>query len=154
MTGRPRSFWVLKVDGDCWIYHTSSGRPHRNSRGFWEQAYGRLESDQWVLHTCDVEECINPDHLYLGRMDWNVEDMFRRGRARPEARWNARRQLTAEQVMALRCMAAEGASWPNIGRWFGVSPWQASRIARGTRRPDVPMCGKPRKTRSYQRASP
>jgi len=34
-----------------------------------------------VCHSCDVRNCINPDHLFLGTHQENVEDMMRKGRS-------------------------------------------------------------------------
>jgi len=34
----------------------------------------------WVLHKCDVRQCVNPHHLYLGNNDLNVQDAVARGR--------------------------------------------------------------------------
>jgi hypothetical protein len=33
-----------------------------------------------VLHKCDVKECVNPHHLYLGTRDMNIQDAFARER--------------------------------------------------------------------------
>lgn len=33
-----------------------------------------------VRHTCDVRECVNPDHLILGTQKDNIRDMHDRGR--------------------------------------------------------------------------
>lgn len=40
-----------------------------------------IDDDRCALHTCDVPECINPDHLYAGTAKDNTADMVRRGRA-------------------------------------------------------------------------
>ncbi len=40
----------------------------------------------FVCHRCDTTSCINPEHLFLGTCQDNVEDMWRKGRAKPRGR--------------------------------------------------------------------
>lgn len=41
---------------------------------------GEIPVDKWVLHTCDVRSCVNPDHLYLGTHADNMRDVRERRR--------------------------------------------------------------------------
>ncbi len=34
----------------------------------------------WVLHKCDLRQCVNPHHLYLGTLALNTQDAVARGR--------------------------------------------------------------------------
>jgi HNH endonuclease len=36
-----------------------------------------------VLHHCDTPSCVNPEHLYIGTQQDNIDDCIRRGRFRP-----------------------------------------------------------------------
>ena len=40
-----------------------------------------LTSDQFVMHSCDVQLCVNPEHLSIGTPKDNTHDMIRKGRA-------------------------------------------------------------------------
>lgn len=39
-----------------------------------------LVAGEWVLHRCDISECVNPHHLYAGTPVDNRRDMLERSR--------------------------------------------------------------------------
>jgi hypothetical protein len=49
------------------------------ARESWKAANGNpeLRKDQFVLHRCNVSECVNPAHLYLGTAQDNADDGIR-----------------------------------------------------------------------------
>ncbi len=75
-------FWekVAESDNGCWIW---LGSRVRNCRGkfwdgtkivqshiyAWKEAYGEIPNGIFVLHSCDTDLCVNPDHLFLGTYD-------------------------------------------------------------------------------------
>ncbi len=85
-------YWskVKKTDG-CWTWSGS-----KNSHGYgqlrsnkkliaahrvsWELHYGGIPEGMCVLHYCDNTECTNPNHLYLGTLKTNSQDMMKKGR--------------------------------------------------------------------------
>jgi hypothetical protein len=88
----------------------------------WELANGPIPDGMWVLHHCDVRDCVNPAHLYLGTHRQNVRDMIERGR-HPSARHFPRAdsrieiRLTPERRQELSELAAEiGISTADIAR--------------------------------------
>lgn len=88
---------VAKQDGPdaCWLWTggCKGGRygeirlntfdraaAHRLSFLF---ANGYLPADKLVCHTCDVEKCVRPSHLFLGTHKENTADSCRKGRFKP-----------------------------------------------------------------------
>ena len=94
--------------------HKKMSSAHRVA---WEEANGPIPEGRCVLHTCDNRRCINLDHLYLGSMSDNSQDMVRRKRRRWDGEHGPRHKLTTEQVETIRCDAR---SYRTIGAEYGV----------------------------------
>jgi len=43
---------------------------------------GVIPDGHEICHKCDVRNCVNPDHLYLGTHAQNMADMHQKGRAK------------------------------------------------------------------------
>ncbi len=89
-----------------------------------------------VLHKCDNRKCVNPNHLFLGTYNDNIQDMMRKGRnkqprgenhptrknpsvvARGEKAGLAK--FTNAQILEIRERRAKGAKFRHLGREFGV----------------------------------
>lgn len=56
----------------CWLWHGKS--PRGPTRKAYEAFKGPIPEGLWVLHTCDVPKCINPQHLWLGDRRDNMVD--------------------------------------------------------------------------------
>lgn len=52
----------------------------------WQLFNGDIENNLWVLHRCDNPKCVNPDHLFLGTHQDNMDDMIAKGRDSPTFR--------------------------------------------------------------------
>ncbi len=116
-------------DGDClrWLGSHSVGgygvvsRPRRERgtrrahRYVWELLNGAPTADEVVCHKCDVRDCVNPDHLFLGSAADNVRDCWSKGRHGPipNARHlgveHGRAKLTEAEVCHIR-VATDGPS--------------------------------------------
>jgi len=86
---------VVKTD-ECWLWTgtiTTSGYGQlsrgRHAEGYvaahrlaWELTHGPVPTGLWVLHHCDVRNCVRPDHLFLGTTTDNMRDMAQKGRQR------------------------------------------------------------------------
>lgn len=92
------NFWnnVVKQDNGCWEHQgcLRKGYPttrirlngtnilwatHRLS---WTIINRVIPEDMWVLHRCDNPKCCNPEHLFLGTHQDNVDDMNTKGRGK------------------------------------------------------------------------
>lgn len=108
------NFWmrVNKTDG-CWLwtgvktakgygqYQWSTGaRDIRAHRISFRYLIGEIPPEMLVCHTCDVRECVNPDHLFLGTAKDNLDDMVSKNRYVGEAKYNA--VMTEEDVRFIR----------------------------------------------------
>ena len=99
---------------------------YRAHRIAWELLVGDIPEGKWVLHDCDNPKCVNPDHLYIGSHQDNVDDMVRRGRTVAK--------LTRQEVDEIRYKYASGlCSAINLGDEYGVHRNQIHRIIRRER---------------------
>lgn len=78
--------------GDCWVWTRATtdfgygkigdGPRWRGTHVVsWELANGPVPQGLCVLHRCDNPPCVRPEHLFLGTVDDNNQDMIRKGRA-------------------------------------------------------------------------
>lgn len=98
MLTREELFWnkvnqdgPIILDTPCWIwtaYTFSKGYgqfwngsrimlAHRYS---WELHYGTLPKNLFICHKCDNPPCVNPEHLFLGTHQDNMDDMIAKNR--------------------------------------------------------------------------
>lgn len=68
----------LDKDGYGYVWH--DGKKQKASRAVWAHINGPIPPGKLALHTCDNSPCVNPQHLYLGTQQDNMNDRVRRGR--------------------------------------------------------------------------
>jgi hypothetical protein len=152
-------FWsYVNKSGDCWLWmgaKQASGhgvmsigkRGHvRVHRFSWQIHKGEIPSGLCVCHHCDIPNCVNPDHLFLGTLSENIRDMLRKRRhIKGEQSHNAK--LTEEAVRAIRrdyvprakgmhrgIWKNKGATLPgsteDLARKYGVNAMQIERVVK------------------------
>ncbi len=114
-------FWA-KVDvgtvDECWLWTAivdrhGYGRTRWDSRRYvgahrvsWEIEHGPIPDGLCVLHHCDVPNCVNPGHLFLGTHSDNMRDMVAKGRGRTPG--TPRRQIDHDYSPLPQQMHAPG----------------------------------------------
>lgn len=86
----------------------------------YEAFVGPIPDGLLVLHHCDNPACCNPDHLYVGTQQMNVQDRVRRNRNAIGSRVRTA-VLNEAKVMEIRRLAAEGTTPKVLARQFGVA---------------------------------
>jgi len=150
--GRPKGSGLIPVatrlktktiigDGGCWLWmgskshngygyiNTEAGvkRVHRVS---FEMHKGAVPKGVFVLHKCDVRNCWNPDHLFLGTASDNTADMMEKSRNVPAPRRgmdNATSLVTDDIVRAIR---ADHRRIVDIAKDYGIHFTTVSDIRR------------------------
>lgn len=85
-------FWAkVEKTATCWLWKAQQthngygrfwlkGKLQRAHRVSWQLHFGDIPLNQFVLHRCDTPQCVNPEHLFLGTQQDNVNDRERKGR--------------------------------------------------------------------------
>lgn len=92
---------------------------------------GAIKNGLHVLHRCDVRLCVNPDHLFLGYPQDNVDDMISKGRCsyiRGSTVWNSK--ISESEVSEIRDLVRIF-SQREVGILYGISQPSVSDIIRG-----------------------
>lgn len=142
---------VEVTEDSCWLwtgYQPSGmhGRIYFGEQGVYvhrlsyELHVGTIPAGAVICHHCDVPNCVNPEHLFLGTQADNVADMESKGRARkrcPRGTLNAKATLAEDQVNEIRALWDSG-EWKqrDIAARFGCSQSTVWRIVHGQTRSD------------------
>lgn len=150
-------FWdkviVLSAD-ECWEW--TAGKNKKGYGEFWLAGERHLHAHQiswmWenekeipsgmcVLHSCDNPSCVNPDHLFLGTNQDNIDDKMKKGRWRsrflrgtdhPQHGTNSKfNKLSDADVKEIRKLKEKGHTLRGIALIFGVSHGVVNNIIQG-----------------------
>lgn len=138
-------FWeyVNKTDG-CWLWtgHKTKGYGAISSssdkyiaahRFSWILHNGNIPKGLCVLHRCDNPSCVNPDHLFLGTLKDNTQDMVSKGRGHFHLGENHYySKLKTEDIPFIKLLLENGKTLKVIAGIFNVSQGAIFCIKSGT----------------------
>lgn len=91
-------------------------------RYIYMKLFGEIPSNVHVLHKCDNRKCVNPNHLFSGSSNDNIQDMVKKGRNKWVVGSNhGMAKLTESDIPVIRERNKNGESYSQIGRSFSVS---------------------------------
>lgn len=128
-----------KTDNGCWtwIAHTdkdgygilptnsASIRAHRFS---YELYIGVIPEELVVCHKCDNPSCVNPEHLFIGTVKDNCQDMLSKGRDKMVGSKNNKAKLNENDIKNIRNSTE---SYQSIAIEYNVSISTIKRIRSG-----------------------
>ena len=138
----------------CWIFTGATneagygivgtgGRGSPNDRAHritYRHFRGQIPSGMFVCHACDVPACCNPDHLFLGTNQDNVNDMVAKGRNSMPPRnphvvgsVHPFAKLKEDQVVEIRSLYAKGWTQQSLAVKYGVVRQTISKVVNNKR---------------------
>lgn len=91
----------------------------------WTIANGPIPEGMSVCHTCDNPPCVNPDHLFIGTNQDNVDDMVSKGRMP---------HLTAANLGKTRCPQGHPYDGDNLTLYKGFRMCRTCKREQGRRK--------------------
>lgn len=122
--------WIPVPESGCWLwigatYNSGYGQIKTPKKSFRAHRVAlmlsgvNLQDDQLALHKCDNKLCVNPDHLYAGTHQENMDDANERKR-RVCGEKHHSSKLTADDVSAIRKRLANGETQIAIAKEYGI----------------------------------
>lgn len=110
-------------------YKGSANKAHRIS---WLVHNGNIPQGKNVLHKCDVRNCINPEHLFIGTQADNVNDMIAKGRKHTmKGVTHPGCRLSEANIGEIKRLLTEGKKQAWIARKFKTTDQNIYRIKTG-----------------------
>ena len=111
-------YGYIVVEGKVWLAHRFSYILHCDEIPIGEQ----------VLHSCDNGLCVNPNHLFLGSQQDNMDDKVAKDRQAKGSNVGTSK-LTNDEVLEIRRLCEEGQMLQyEIAEMFNVDPKTITNI--------------------------
>lgn len=139
--------WTGAIVGKSKTASGGYGRLYSGEKTHWEYAHriawilfkGPIPDQLCVLHKCDVRNCVNPEHLFLGTKADNAADMDAKGRRVNAPHYgedHPHAKLTWAKVRAIRAVKGKlhdrgNSLLERLAKKYGVTATNISYIRRG-----------------------
>lgn len=111
---------------------TMNRKQYRTHRFAWIIKNGFIPDKLCVLHKCDNQKCVNPEHLFLGTLVDNNLDRDKKNRnVAVYGDKNGNSKLTVEAVKMIKAYIKDDYSYAWIAKQFGVRWQNIQAIAKG-----------------------
>ena len=125
-----KGYGVRTVDYKHWLAHRYS----------FHITHPKIDiSKKLILHKCDVRNCVNPKHLFVGSAKDNTLDMIKKGRwKKPKYNYGSKHhnsKLTEEQIKYLKKVYSRRVrgTIKQLTIQFGIDRHSVSRIAKNNK---------------------
>jgi DNA-binding XRE family transcriptional regulator len=110
-----------------------NGKTKRLNRVIYELHKGEIPPGKFVCHKCDNPACINPNHLFLGTPQENMDDKVTKNRqSRSKGSLHGLAKLDEEKVLEIKRLLAEtNLTQKEIAKKYGVCHQTISYIKNG-----------------------
>lgn len=130
---------IKRGDNECWGWKIKEERGYGQavfmgkhisaSKASYIVYKGEIPKGMIVCHSCDVPECTNFRHLWLGTYHENTQDMIKKGRNRnPKGTDHPGSKLTEEQIVDIKKRLSNGEKGSYIAQLFSISDSLVSSI--------------------------
>lgn len=137
-------FWERVSLGDkdeCWLWlgaTTEAGygtltinhKPLGAHRMSWILMNGEIPKGMNVCHKCDIPPCVNPNHLFLGTHQENMDDKVKKGRQPTRFTGSVRAKIKGQQFDMFKSRISAGEKPFSIAKEFGIHGATACKIAK------------------------
>lgn len=121
IAGDPNSCWewngTRNDRGYGKLYYRN--RQYRAHRVSYELHHGSIPDGVDICHKCDNPPCVNPNHLFVGTRQVNVNDMVAKGRDLHGERAH-HAKLREQDIIEIRALCAAGIPQKEVAERFGV----------------------------------
>ena len=88
----------------------------------------KIRKGMFICHSCDNRKCVNPDHLFLGSLRDNHNDMMSKNRQAKGSRMGCAK-LNEQKAVEIRKLYSEGFHTQNqLAKIYGVRQTKISDL--------------------------